>query len=547
MESGTAEPSPAPEQSDVPEKPTTGWRVTDWQAIFLPSTGGWLLVLLLWVFLFGAPSFVLFDGAIARHISSGQHILQEGHITYNNWTWAIDPNAPWLTISLLSDLLLGSVCNIAGLKGVVLLAVVVIATTTMWCYQMGRARGITPIFSWLLFLPVMIATTLQWLARPHIFSYLFFLGLVYINWLSKLSFKWRLAANAAICMLWVNFHSSVQLGLALLFIKATADWLAAQLFYAGNDSESGSPYLFKDYLKELSVVALAAVAAMVNVRGPMFYQFLLDFVRTTHVGGSSLIPLNEWSALDLSVGPGAKCFILAALMLFAGWAISPKRVRASEIVAGLVFCVAGIQSMRLIPYFCLLAFPFMTYPWQAFLRASRERLRQNMGKNNILQRGILGFLAFDHHMLERERISPFNVSIKSAIAIATCATFILTEKIALTDFTGTNMPTAAAQYMQEHHISDVGFTENNWAPYLNWRLKHRIFSDDRAEFYPESFNKEYMDVYSGAENWSEILDKYKLNYVLVRPEGLVAPRIARSPAWKKIYEDKTAVLYVRAQ
>lgn len=505
------------------------------------------MLTLLWVFLFGAPSFVLFDGAIARHIGSGQHLLQEGHITYNNWNWAIDPNAPWLTVSLLSDLLLGLVCNIAGLKGVVLLAVVVIATATMWCYQMGRARGITPIASWLLFLPVMIATTLQWLARPHIFSYLFLLALLYVNWIARLSFKWRLAANAAICLLWVNFHSSVQLGLALLFLKATADWLGAQLFYAGNDSESGSPYTFKDYLKELSVVAVSAIAVMVNVRGPMFYKFLLEFFHSTHVGGSSLIPNNEWSALDLSVGPGAKCFILAALMLFAGWALSPKRSRASEVAAGLLFCVAGIQSMRLIPYFCLLAFPFMTYPWQAFLRATREGLRQNMGKNNLMQRGFLGFLAFDNHLLEREQISPFNVSIKCAIAIATCATFLLTEKIALNDFTGTNMPTAAAQYMQEHQISDVGFTENNWAPYLNWRLKHRIFSDDRAEFYPESFNKEYMDVYSGADNWSAILDKYKLNYVLVRPEGLVAPQVAKSPDWKKIYEDKTAVLFVRTK
>ena len=51
----------------------------------------------------------------------------------------------------------------------------------------------------------------------------------------------------------------------------------------------------------------------------------------------------------------------------------------------------------------------------------------------------------------------------------------------------------------------------------------------------------------GKPGWHEVLDRYGVDWMMVFPDRPLMPRLERDPAWRRIYADPTAVVFVRRQ
>ncbi len=146
---------------------------------------------------------------------------------------------PWLEWEWGSDVLVGLAHRMDGLRGVMaLFALEISACSWMWCrlhFAVGGEFLLVPAFA-----PLMITTaSLHWLARPHIFSWLFLLGsLLYAERRAQDAVRDNetrrgvpeLAAIAAVTAVWANLHASFFLAPVIALIYA-ASHLARPLLW----------------------------------------------------------------------------------------------------------------------------------------------------------------------------------------------------------------------------------------------------------------------------------------------------------------------------
>jgi hypothetical protein len=500
-----------------------------WIADFLPCDGGWFLLWFCLVWMIGCPQKFLDDGAVARHVVTGRDILVSGHIAHTNYVWAINPQAPWLTHELLGDLVLGGGYLLGGLNAVSAIGIVVTGLALMWCFQIARHRGLGRISGWLFLAPVVLATSLHWLSRSHIFSYLFLLIIYYLTFVSSAPFRWRLIVSCAVMGLWSNFHGSVGLGLFILMLKPAC--LALEALFTPE---------WKQKTKAISLEFLIPLGGLIatafNVRGLSFFSYLIGYVSNPGIMGKG----GEWRSIDFSFSIGVWCFVLVFCLLVLLWSYSPKRPQLSEVVLCLVLFVSGLYAMRLEPCFALLALPAMGPPWAAI----REQLL-SLETSNPPMLTVQKLLRWDENKVQTPSQQLKQAGLRTALLAVLVSVFLVAPTLAVKDFPKTRLPVAALDYMTEHKIGGLGFYFDNWGPYVYLRLGQPIFIDDKTDFYPQWFMKEYFKGYEGGD--TAVLDKYKVSYVLVPPNSPMAVTLRGAGGWSREFEDKTAVLFVIAR
>ena len=146
---------------------------------------------------------------------------------------------------------------------------------------------------------------------------------------------------------------------------------------------------------------------------------------------------------------------------------------------------------------------------------------------------------------ERELDRPWlNAGIMAAIVSALIAFFPSTAKVQRQ--VDEEYPRLALQFMQGKHINGRIFNNYGWGGYMEWNAPElKPFIDGRADIFV--YNGTFDDYLKAAHIQApfEILDKYKIDYVLFQPAQPLAYLLEHSAAWHPIYADKVAVLLER--
>ena len=108
-------------------------------------------------------------------------------------------------------------------------------------------------------------------------------------------------------------------------------------------------------------------------------------------------------------------------------------------------------------------------------------------------------------------------------------------------------PEGAVAYMKTNGIHGRVFHEYVWGGYLVWHMPElKVFIDGRGDPYAVSgVFKDYLAATSG-ESPRAVLDKYRVEYVLMPADSLLVQTLKSDPAWAVRYSDKTSVLLQRA-
>ncbi|HTD34558.1 MAG TPA: hypothetical protein VK665_12900, partial [Candidatus Elarobacter sp.] len=74
----------------------------------------------------------------------------------------------------------------------------------------------------------------------------------------------------------------------------------------------------------------------------------------------------------------------------------------------------------------------------------------------------------------------------------------------------------------------------------------RFFMDGRCDPYPAPLWREYREVIDGNARWAAILDRERVDAVLVRRDGALDSLLAeRRGGWRRVASDRVSALYVR--
>ena len=533
----------------------------EWARVLLPSVGGLLFVAVFAVLLFTPLSVrLLGDAGIGWHIRTGQQILDARAVPHVDSFSSIMSGKPWFAWEWLYDVLVGGLERWAGLNGVVWFNALVIAAVFAWTLRLLVRRGTNLLAALVLVLLAVSASTIHFLARPHVISWLFTVAWLWMLDSSLrsggLKYEWRLWLLPLLMAVWVNVHGGFLVGLVLLGIY----WLdaVAECFTTGEEK-------FEDFLgkqraarriRNLSAVGvLAIVATLMNPYGwklhVHIYQYLSDRFLMSHI--------QEFQSPNFH-GVAERCFALLLLIALVALAARVRKVRPADGLVVLFAVYSGLYATRDIPVSSLLLV--------LVLGPQMDGIAEGIAKiTSHLRR-----LVFRGDRLHRTGpdVAPGFWQRMGAVEAATrgyilpVAMIIFTGWIAarggrfggkqLIDahFDGQRFPEAAVSYLEGHGVRGPVLSPDGWGGYLIYRFTRerpelRVVVDDRHDLYGDEIFNSYLSMVQVEPGWDEFLKQHEVGCLLLPNGSALSNMVLETRQWKEIYADDTAVALVREQ
>src|SRR5205809_7774867 len=165
------------------------------------------------VFLFGRMEGVktlLSDCDTGWHIRTGEWILANHQAPMRDIFSFSKPGQPWFAWEWLSDVVFAGLNALGGLQAVVIFAILMLSATFTGLYFLVRRKS-NPVVAIVVTMVAAAASSIHWLARPHLFT-LLFLVLFYAAMELVQEGRTRFAgvpilwALPVVTILWTNLH-----------------------------------------------------------------------------------------------------------------------------------------------------------------------------------------------------------------------------------------------------------------------------------------------------------------------------------------------------
>ncbi len=487
------------------------------QRLLVPSYSDWLFVALIgWLFVAGAGwSILLADGDTGWHIRAGEYVLDTHTVPHEDLFSYSKPGAPWFAWEWLADVLLALAWRGAALRGVVLLAGLLISTYLLLLFRYMLWRGANLFLAMAGCLAVAGASGIHYLARPHVFTLLLWtLSLWILDRDRKREGRlvWTLIPLTAV---WANLHAgflALVVSLAVLALAALAERDVRRAW------------------RHAALAAGCAAASLLNPYGIALHRHVFDYLR------------SDWirDAVDEFQSPRfrSESALYFEILLFAGIAAAVlllRRRKISEAALVLLWAHAALVSVRHVPIFAIVAAPVIvseaTRLWTAWVAEGTAR--------SI--RTILDRLGADLAAgARRTSVLPLAIVLVLVSGVAPLHWPV--------DFPSSRFPSRLIGRNQPRIAGERVFTSDQWGDYLIYHFhpRQRVFMDGRSDFYGPEIGKLYLRIVYGHPDWSAALDRYAVALVLAEKSWPLAHRLRTSEGWRVLDEDGAAVLFERS-
>jgi hypothetical protein len=454
------------------------------------------------------------DSDLGRHLTLGGYILSSHTIPNHDvlsFTMPGDSRPPY---EWLAQVLLALAYRILGLDGVVLLTSLVIAIAFSIVYMDSVRRSGRPILSLVIVAWAAIASSLHWLARPHVFSFLFFA--LWLGGLERLRRRepMPLWLFPAMMLLWANTHGGFIFGFLALGAYL-ADWIV--------DALQGSV----DRTKGLRLLTVGVASGLASILTPDLWHNWEAVLsnRSGYVLSRTVetMPLNLASR---AVWPFLAMLVLAVALL----TIQRSRVATAPVALLAVLALASLAMVRNIPFFAIAAAPFLI-EWTAQIGG-----------------GLTDWQRIETRFQEIDRaLTPFLWSaIAATVAVAFFGYAPVGSRVLGFEFRPDVFPVKAADWVAAHPRSGRMFNDFNWGGYLLYRFwpEQKVFIDSQSDFYGEALTRQAEAIAAGESGWEDSLDLYHVSWMLIPRNAGLAEAASKSPLWSIAYQDDIAVVLV---
>lgn len=518
-----------------------------WVAWLVPSLADVMFAALLGLALgLRAHQMLNSDGDLARHLAVGRQILADGAIPLIDLFSHTKGGEPFVPYEWLSEVIFALAYRQLGLEGVVVLAATVAALPFLLLTRWMVRDGANPFIVLVLATAGALATSMHWLARPHLFTLL--LALLWTRALVRHRETGSLRPLVALppmMVLWANLHGGflvgfVQLGIFLVAAllrhdRAARAWPGQEA--PGNPCAASdhfgaqpiAPGRFQGALPIAAAGALSLVAVGINPVGYSLLPHVLSYPRSRFMVDNTVEYLSP-NFHDL----GPQLFLGLLLVAIGSLALAPRRVTSTDLGMLGVWTVFALYSARNIPLFVVICLPLVA-------RLATEALGGFPGRERG-RLGVAGRLAATERQLGRPLLPALVVVL--ALLVSTGAIAGPRPRAA---FDPAVFPVQALTKAEEAGAHGNMFNYFSWGGYVLYAAypRYRVFIDGQTDFYGEQLMRDYLKISHLDPDWETLLDRYQVDWVLFRHQAPLSLLLARTGGWKLVYEDATADIFVR--
>jgi len=478
--------------------------------------------------------FLLGDGDTGWHIRTGEWILAHQRAPDRDLFSFTKAGEPWYAWEWLWDVIFAWLHSHAGMAAVVLASLAVISLGGALLYRLARAQSGDVLLSIGVTFLALAASSIHWLARPHLFTLLFaivFYGLLEQVREGRRRLLWWLPP---LTILWTNLHGGFFVGILLIGAYAAGE-LAAGLLSPDAAERRASLLRVRPYLL---CAAGCLLASFVNPYAWRLHAHILRYLTDSYHFNN----ISEFLSLNFH-HPAAIYFevLLAAGAGAAFWCLHRRRYAHAILLFG--WGHLALIAARNIPIFAILAAPIIA-------RSLREALDglAGAGVAGWLRRAAASLRGFSAELGEVDRAA--RVPWLSAAALAGVGALLwlpgAPEKFRA-DYDPKRYPAAAIEAVGPEALAGNVFSDDEWGDYLIYRLypRTRVFIDGRSDFYGARLGNEMLGLVRGRYDWRVSLERYGPRAAILRADSALASLLKESRRWRLVYDDGIAIVFLR--
>jgi hypothetical protein len=514
-----------------------------WPKILTPSLSDlFFLVMAVWLFMVSPVGWsrTLLDADTWFHTRIGHILLANGAVPQVDLFSFSKVAQPWYAFEWLSEVILATAYQIAGLKGIALFAAVMITLYLTVLLKYSLWKGANGLIALLLTLITATGTSIHYHARPHLFTLLF---LCTAFWIldynrrihdgetkpieskpieTKPIGRYLVWALVPLTILWVNLHGGFFIFFAMLGLRTAA--VAAEAFFY----KDLRPARRNEAIQLTILGLICSAVSLCNPYGIRLHQHILEFLSNPWVVAN----VSEFQAPKF----GTEEMYNVMLLLFAGLAIVSSLLRQRNITAAsaiLFLAYASLTSVRHVTLFMLVATPILAVEFTTLW----DQLRAGRKKSSIL--------AILH-----------DVSLSLTAIMPGTSLFIPLAVLAIAFAPGLRWPTeipegaVPVKFIEKHAdrlATSRVFTEDQIADYLIFRNypRQRVFFDSRHNYYGNELGNEFLSISNGHNRWQQLLDKWKFDLILVPLDTPLTSLLRLAGGWHVLDKGDQYILYER--
>ncbi len=443
------------------------------------------------------------------HLKVGEYIWHSGSVPRTDIFSFSNGNHPWITHEWLAEVIYYGAFFVAGLQGMFLVNLLLLTLTFYVFYKtVYLESGANQIISAVVVMVAVFFTFLFWVFRPHVFSHLLFVLVLYIlrRFSKGQDYLWLLPL---LSIFWVNVHGSF-----IMVPVLTALFLVGGLFNLNFSRIVSVGWSLQQKKKLLLTMVLSVGATLIN---PNTYKILLYPFQT--IKSDSILKINEWLSPDFHK-PYFMIFFAFMLVVFLIMGVSKQKHQLTDVLLLGFFAAMSMYAVRNIALFVFVSGPILGGYFAGFVR-----------KANVKP--------------DRAPLIVLNWLFLIAILVGTISCW--PAKVPLEKRADAKvLPVQAVGYLQKHHFSGKVFNDYNWGGYLLWTMypQVKVMVDGRTDVFADKVFPDYLTIYTLKGDAPRLLKAYDPDFLLIRKDSPLDNYLKQSKEWRRVYRDTMAIIYV---
>lgn len=503
-------------------------------AWLVPSMADMLFLVLLG-FILGVRVHLLFnaDGDLARHLAVGRQILADQAVPTIDLFSHTKGGYPFIPYEWLSEVIYALAYQQLGYGGIAVLAASLAALPFLLLTRWMAREGSNLFLVILLVAVGALATSVHWLARPHLFTIL--LALLWTRSLQDYQSTDRLRYLAVLppmMIVWVNLHGGFLVGFVILGVFTLSS--AAEGLVARIDRKTASAHRPMLNAKKLGIAGVVSLAAVgINPAGYAVLPHVLSYFQYRFLVDNTMEYLSP-NFHDL----GSQLFAGLLLLAIVALALTPQRRSILDIALLVVWIFFSLFSARNIPLFVVICLPFLG----RLSTGALDAIRMSLWRNPDRRSGLATRLSATEQLMGRPLLPVLGIAL--AFWVTAGGVEAIQVKVG---FDEKKFPVQALPQAEDLGARGNLFNYFPWGGYVLYAgyPKHRVFIDGQTDFYGEELTRDYFKVARLEPGWEDVLDRYQIEWVLFPHQSPLSQMLDRSPEWQLAYQDETADLHLR--
>lgn len=351
----------------------------------------------------------------------------------------------------------------------------------------------------------------------------------------------QIAAIALLLGLWANLHGSFVCGLALLgclFAGSLLEtlWATRSLRAALGNRRTRI---------WLATVLAALAASAINPYGPRLLAYSLTFA-----DNENLRDLIEWERLDFS-GFKGWAFLGSWPVLAIAWWRARRPVPIAYLLMLMLFGAATILGVRMIGWYA--AAYALTLCTAGFRPSESLQREMDSGENKRVE--------VEGSQVESQSSA---IPLGRSFAWSLIGVLLIWTAFALSPLSASVMgrdsrppaklldsatPRAVIGFLREHPPQAAIYNPQWWGDWLVYAGPPglRPFVTSNVHLIPRQAWLDYQQISDAQSGWQSLLDRYRINTVLVdrHNQPALAEAVQTAPGWRIAYSDAQTILLVR--